>query len=648
MRCRSSFHNHILRALSMVIAVALQVALAFVPVLAQNAVPPTAREAAALPAFASRLARHAPPQAAGKPRTPASGRARPPSPQDSVVAYENGPVNGTTDAWVINFGYVISDTFTLTSAFTITGFDFYTWELPGDSLLSLDWSITDVENGACPSDNCLGNGTASGNMVTDTYISTNQYGYNIDKISVSGLYVGLSSGTVWLNLQNATVPRGDPVYWDENSGAGCNSPGCPSQASDSALGTIPSEAFDVVAGSSVSICDSGGDAPSSQSAQNFQVIYNFTGGADGAFPNAATLDPHGNIYGTTSGFCPDCNSDTAFRLSQHGSGWVLNPLFQFSGNVAARSIGPDGGLYGAAACNGISCLVELKPSPVAPHAVFQPWDATVLSPLDTPFYNPVADVVFDQTGNIYGSVAGGGAFGFGEIYELTPSGNSWTKTALYTFQGGADGQGPSPLIIDKSGNLYGTTWGGGESGGGTIFELSYAGPGWTKKTLYSIQGMDGGRPQGTALAMDNLGNLYGATGPGYTNSIFSLTPGNEGWTFNRIWMVGVYDGVTDRLIVDAAGNLYGGTPNGCAGDRGKPHGACDLAFYWGEVFRLSPLNGGWQCTQLHAFNGNDGYDPMNLSLDANGVLYGTTAAGGTGPCEGKFHNGCGVIWQITP
>jgi hypothetical protein len=91
-----------------------------------------------------------------------------------------------------------------------------------------------------------GSGTASGNYLTDRYLSTNQYGYNIDLITVSGLYVDLQAGnTYWLNLQNAVVPSGDPVYWDENSGAGCRSNGCPSSASESALGTVPSEAFTI-------------------------------------------------------------------------------------------------------------------------------------------------------------------------------------------------------------------------------------------------------------------------------------------------------------------------------------------------------------------------------------------------------------------
>ena len=114
-------------------------------------------------------------------------------------------------------------------------------------LSSVDWSITNSEN-ALPQ-RCLGYGTASGSYLKDKFISTNQYGYNIDLVSVFALNVHLDpTKTYWLNLQNASVPSGDPVYWDENSGVGCGGSngygdGCPSQASASAVGTIPSEAF---------------------------------------------------------------------------------------------------------------------------------------------------------------------------------------------------------------------------------------------------------------------------------------------------------------------------------------------------------------------------------------------------------------------
>ncbi len=117
-------------------------------------------------------------------------------------SYDNGPINGTTDAWTINFGYIVSDTF-LTNASpnpSVTGFQFGVWEFPGDVLSSVDWSITTGENGGT----VIGSGTASGNNITDLFISTNQYGYDIDKIQVSTPNVSVNSGTTyWLNLQNA-------------------------------------------------------------------------------------------------------------------------------------------------------------------------------------------------------------------------------------------------------------------------------------------------------------------------------------------------------------------------------------------------------------------------------------------------------------
>ena len=159
--------------------------------------------------------------------------------QQFTLVYSNGPINGTTDAWTINFGYIVSDTFELLDPASLRLFTLGVWEFPGDTMSSVQWSITSGEN----SGTVFGSGTTSGSNLTDQFISTNQFGYDIDKISVSGLNLNLNAGTYWLNLQNAAVPSGNPVFWDENSGVGCPSPGCPSQASESALGTIPSEAF---------------------------------------------------------------------------------------------------------------------------------------------------------------------------------------------------------------------------------------------------------------------------------------------------------------------------------------------------------------------------------------------------------------------
>jgi hypothetical protein len=161
---------------------------------------------------------------------PAAAQCGPGGAPDCGSSYDNGPPNGTVDAWTINFGYVVSDTFVLSSASTIQSFNFWVWAYPGDTALTVDWSITSAEFGGTT----YGSGTAS---LSSTFLSSNQYGYDIDKLSASGLNVALGAGTYWLNLANATTAFGDPLFWDENSG--------PSSASESAVGTIASEAFNI-------------------------------------------------------------------------------------------------------------------------------------------------------------------------------------------------------------------------------------------------------------------------------------------------------------------------------------------------------------------------------------------------------------------
>jgi hypothetical protein len=125
--------------------------------------------------------------------------------------------------------------------------NFGVWEFKGDVLTSVDWSITAYPVGGT----VYGSGTASGKNLSDQFLSVNQYGYDIDMITVTGLNVNLASGpTYWLNLQNAMVPSGNPVYWDENSGIGCKGDdgmggGCPSQASSGGIGSDPAESFDI-------------------------------------------------------------------------------------------------------------------------------------------------------------------------------------------------------------------------------------------------------------------------------------------------------------------------------------------------------------------------------------------------------------------
>jgi hypothetical protein len=164
------------------------------------------------------------------------------SPAWAGWSYDNGPINGEVDSWTINSGYIVGDTFN--AGGTVNGFSFGVWEFQGDVMTSVDWSITSSFNGGT----VYGQGTASGANLTDTFLGYNQYGYGIDRIDVTGLSVSNPGGLLWLNLANGTVPSGDPVYWDENSGVGCGGLGCPSQAMENATGTIPSEAFTISGG----------------------------------------------------------------------------------------------------------------------------------------------------------------------------------------------------------------------------------------------------------------------------------------------------------------------------------------------------------------------------------------------------------------
>jgi hypothetical protein len=153
-------------------------------------------------------------------------------PAAAQTLYSNGPVNGTTDAWTINFGFVVSDTFSLSSASTVTGVNFYSWLIGSDTIQSAEIAITSSEFGGTTYTDQIVNFTMSG-------CSANQLGYNVCLESSAGMTpVNLAAGTYWLNLENACCTLGDPFYWDENSG--------PSQASENTVGTIPSEAFTVL------------------------------------------------------------------------------------------------------------------------------------------------------------------------------------------------------------------------------------------------------------------------------------------------------------------------------------------------------------------------------------------------------------------
>jgi hypothetical protein len=168
-------------------------------------------------------------------------------PATAQTLYSNGPINGNTDAWAINFGFIVSDTFNVSiNNTTITGGSFGMWLLSGDSLTSAELSITSGEN----------SGTSYFDQtVTFTQGSciANQYIYYVCTEDTTFPGPTLNVGTYWVNLQNASVPSGDPVYWDENSG--------PSQASQNSVGSIPSEAFTLFGSSDTTTSTTGTSVP---------------------------------------------------------------------------------------------------------------------------------------------------------------------------------------------------------------------------------------------------------------------------------------------------------------------------------------------------------------------------------------------------
>jgi uncharacterized repeat protein (TIGR03803 family) len=332
------------------------------------------------------------------------------------------------------------------------------------------------------------------------------------------------------------------------------------------------------------------------------TIYVFIGGPDspGAVPYAGVVvGPNGSLYGTTA----------------------------FGG------VGPCTTWGGTTGCG---TVFNLRPPLSVCITALCYWTETPLAQFNGSSGGAVptgAQPIFDRAGNLYGTTFSGGggscSAGCGVVYELVPSGSGWTEQVLYSFTG-AGGDGASPwagLVFDQAGNLYGTTEFGGAYGYGTIYELSPSGSGWTEKVLYSFQNQaDGGNPY-AGLIFDRAGNLYGATtsgGTGNGGTVFELTPSGSSWNYQTLSAFvrrpgELAGGPTASLIMDAAGNLYGAT-------------AGDGAYGLGSVFKVTPSGGGWTTTTLYDFTGaSDGELPRsNLVMDTSGDLYGTATGGADG------------------
>jgi len=391
-------------------------------------------------------------------------------------------------------------------------------------------------------------------------------------------------------------------------------------------------------------------------AQTYNVIHTFGGYGDGAQPMATmTMDVGGNLLGTTfyGGAQPgDLGYGIVFKLVQKNSAWIVQNLYTFQGGSdganpsAGVVVGANGSLYGTTSLGGIqactggfSCglVFQLRPPITACRSVLCPWMQTVLY-----LFTGGGDgahpgsgaLTFDHAGNIYDTTVEGGSTNSGVAFQLTASAGGWQEKVLHSFGAPSDGIQPQAgVVFDSQGNLYGTTIGGGANSKGMVYELAPAGSGWTISDLHDI-GIEGMSPY-AGVVFDSAGNLYGATllgGAGNGGAVYELVPSGGGWNFNLLYSffppAGQGLGPYSSLTVDAGGNLYGTTET-------------DGAYGLGSVFELTPQNGGWMYTSLHDFaGGNEGCNPAGgVTLGQSGRLYGTASGCGAG---------YGVVWEITP
>ena len=353
-------------------------------------------------------------------------------------------------------------------------------------------------------------------------------------------------------------------------------------------------------------------------AAGFGDLYSFAGSNDGAAPQANLIhDAAGNLYGTTQSGGAN-NAGTVFKLTSNGDESILHS-FGGSGDgqnpLAGLVINSSGDLFGTTQLGGAA----------GQGTVFQ----VAADGTETVFYSftggkdggKPAGSLLNHAGLFYGTAASGGAGGAGVVFRV---GHLGREKVVHAFAGGADGAEPlAGMIFDKAHNMYGTTYLGGGSNAGTVFEIAADG---TESVLHAFGGAgDGANPAGV-LMMDSSGNLYGTTTLGGTSNagtIFKLAPdGTETvlWSFT-----GGLDGGNPAcsLVRNLSGELFGAAPAGGANGHGN-------------AFRLA-TNG--TMVVLHSFSGPDGNSPQaGLTVDRKGLLVGTAPEGGA--------DGYGVVYRI--
>lgn len=373
-------------------------------------------------------------------------------------------------------------------------------------------------------------------------------------------------------------------------------------------------------------------------AQTYDAIYNFSGGSDSGNPqNGVTVDANGNLWGTTT--------ETVFQISHRG----FSTLYKFPINPSSPQdvlLDPAGRIWSATSnlgdrnCNSQGCgtLFNLRPYLTTGPTTNHYWKENTVYEFHGSAHGdgstPNPGMIMDSSGNIFGTTSsGGGSCNCGTIFEFSAAGQ---MTILYAFAGGNDGKNPLSGLVAVGGKFYGTTSFGGSAGQGVVYELKLTGGSWVETPIYSLQGSDEGSYPYGGLTADPDGNLYGSTlagGSGGGGTVFKLTNTAGVWSYQLVYSLSGSGGPTGNLALDSQRNIYGSTE-------------ADGAFGGGSAFELMPSGQSWTYRTLHDFclSGCGGFAPLGkVSLDSAGNLFGTTVDGGTGCAP----IGCGVVWEIS-
>jgi uncharacterized repeat protein (TIGR03803 family) len=264
------------------------------------------------------------------------------------------------------------------------------------------------------------------------------------------------------------------------------------------------------------------------------VLYSFAGGSDGAVPEAGlAMDQAGNLYGTTNQGGP-AGSGTVFELvapTDKNGTWTEKVLHNFGAGKSADGTAPIGGvtldaagnLYGTTSSGGkygFGTVFALSAASAWKERILHNFQNT------TDGTNPYAGLVADAAGNLYGAATDGGSNGGGTVFKLTPSGNDWKFSVLTSLPGWGISGSFRNIVLDASGNIYGTTHCDGANSAGTVYELSPSGKKWNYTLLYTFSGGSDGLYSISNLVLKN-GSLYGTTLDGGANGdgvVYEVTP----------------------------------------------------------------------------------------------------------------------------